>query len=405
MYGPPELALAEELAGRAGIAVDNALLYKDVERADRQKNEFLSMLAHELRNPLAPIRNAAEVLRLSGPDQPQVRWAREVIDRQLSHLVRLVDDLLDVSRITRGKIVLKLEPTDLAEVVQHALEASRPAIQQAKHRLDVTVPSEPIWVNGDPARLTQVLTNLLNNAGKYTDEGGRVTLTLARENGEAVVRVRDTGIGIPPEMLDSVFELFTQVDRSLDRAQGGLGIGLTLVKRLVTKHGGKVEAHSGGLGQGSEFVVRLPVMAEAPSAVTSKPTGRPEAGGCLRVLLVDDNVDGANSLATLVRLAGHETRVAHDGPGALETAAAFGPQVVILDIGLPGLSGYEVARRLRADPRLGGMSLVAVTGYGRDEDREQSRQAGFDHHLTKPVEFSELLGLLKPPKVAVTAER
>jgi signal transduction histidine kinase len=403
-HDPSEFALAEDLAGRAGIALDNARLYKDVERADRQKNEFLSMLAHELRNPLAPIRNAAEVLRLSGPEQPQVRWAREVIDRQLSHLVRLVDDLLDVSRITRGKITLKPEPTDLAVVVQHAIEASRPTIEQARHRLEVHVPPEPVWVTGDPARLTQVLTNLLNNAAKYTEEGGRVALTLAREGGEAVVRVRDTGVGIPAEMLGAVFDLFTQVDRSLDRSQGGLGIGLTLVKRLVSKHGGTVEAYSSGPGQGSEFVVRLPVLAEAPLTVPTQPTGRLAVAEGLRVLLVDDNVDGADSLATLVRLAGHDTRVAHDGPGALEAAAAFRPQVVVLDIGLPGLTGYEVARRLRADPDLSGVALVAVTGYGRDEDRERSREAGFDHHLTKPVEFALLLDLLKPP-AAVPAGR
>ncbi|HET6576512.1 MAG TPA: response regulator [Fimbriiglobus sp.] len=396
-HDPSEFALAEDLAGRAGIALDNARLYKDVERADRQKNEFLSMLAHELRNPLAPIRNAAEVLRLAGPEQPQVRWAREVIDRQLSHLVRLVDDLLDVSRITRGKITLKPEPTDLAVVVQHAIEASRPAIEQAKHRLEVHVPPEPVWVTGDPARLTQVLTNLLNNAAKYTEEGGRVALGLAREGGEAVVRVRDTGVGIPAEMLGSVFDLFTQVDRSLDRSQGGLGIGLTLVKRLVTKHGGTVEARSDGPGRGSEFVVRLPVLAGAPPAAAVPQPGRPTAACGLRVLLVDDNVDGADSLAALVRLAGHDARVAHDGPGALATAAAFRPQVVVLDIGLPGLSGYEVARRLRANLDLSGAVLVAVTGYGRDEDREQAREAGFDHHLVKPVDFAQLLDLLRPP--------
>jgi signal transduction histidine kinase/DNA-binding response OmpR family regulator len=400
-----EFALAEDLAGRAGIALDNARLYKDVERADRQKNEFLSMLAHELRNPLAPIRNAAEVLRLSGLDQPQVRWAREVIDRQLSHLVRLVDDLLDVSRITRGKIALKPEPTDLAVVVQHAVEASRPVIEQANHRLEVHVPPEPVWVNGDPARMTQVLTNLLNNAAKYTEEGGRVILTLTRQGGEAVVQVRDTGVGIPAEMLGAVFDLFTQVDRSLDRAQGGLGIGLTLVKRLVAKHGGTVEAHSEGPGKGSEFVVRLPLLAGPPPVVPIQSAGRPTVGAGLRVLLVDDNVDGADSLAALVRLAGHDTRVAHDGPGALAAAADFRPHVVVLDIGLPGLTGYEVARRLRDDPHLAGVSLVAVTGYGRDEDREQARQAGFDHHLVKPVVFAELLGLLTPPKAAAPLGR
>jgi signal transduction histidine kinase/DNA-binding response OmpR family regulator len=404
-HEPADLALAEDLASRAGIALDNARLYKDVERADRQKNEFLSMLAHELRNPLAPIRNAAEVLRLSGHEQPQVRWAREVIDRQLGHLVRLVDDLLDVSRITRGKIQLKLEPVDVGVVVGHAVEASRPVIEQAKHRLEVNLPPQPVWVNGDPARLTQVLTNLLNNAAKYTEEGGRIVLTLDREGGEAVIRVQDTGVGIPPEMLSAVFDLFTQVDRSLDRSQGGLGVGLTLVRRLVEMHGGVVEAHSEGLGQGAEFVVRLPALtgAAAPPPVGN---ARPaSASGSLRILLVDDNTDGAESLATLLRLAGHETRVAHDGPEALGTAADFRPQVVVLDIGLPGMDGYEVARRLRADPKLGMVVLVAVTGYGRDRDRQRSREAGFDHHLVKPVEFAQLLHVLTPLRAAATAGR
>jgi signal transduction histidine kinase/DNA-binding response OmpR family regulator len=404
-HEPADLALAEDLASRAGIALDNARLYKDVERADRQKNEFLSMLAHELRNPLAPIRNAAEVLRLSGPDQPQVRWAREVIDRQLSHLVRLVDDLLDVSRITRGKIQLKPEPVDLAAVVGHAVEASRPAIEQAKHRLEVALPPEPIWVTGDAARLTQVLTNLLNNAAKYTDPGGRVALVLAREGGEAVVRVWDTGVGIPADMLSAVFDLFTQVDRSLDRSQGGLGVGLTLVKRLVEMHGGSVAAHSDGPGKGSEFVIRLPALAaEAPAAGAN---GRPPAAaGRLRVLLVDDNVDGAESLAALLRLAGHEVWLAHDGPGALEAAASFRPDAAVLDIGLPGMDGYEIARRLRADPDTAPAVLVAVTGYGRDRDRERSREAGFDYHLVKPVDLAELhraLAAARPARPPVPA--
>ncbi len=402
-HEPADLALAEDLASRAGIALDNARLYKDVERADRQKNEFLSMLAHELRNPLAPIRNAAEVLRMSGPDQPQVRWAREVIDRQLSHLVRLVDDLLDVSRITRGKIQLKPEPVDLAAVVGHAVEASRPAIEQAKHRLEVALPPEPVWVTGDAARLTQVLTNLLNNAAKYTDPGGRVALALAREGGEAVVRVWDTGVGIPADMLTAVFDLFTQVDRSLDRSQGGLGVGLTLVKRLVEMHGGSVAAHSDGPGKGSEFVIRLPALAAAEAPAAGANGRPPAAAGRLRVLLVDDNVDGAESLAALLRLAGHEVWLAHDGPGALEAAAGFRPDAAVLDIGLPGMDGYEVARRLRADPAAAPAVLVAVTGYGRDRDRERSREAGFDYHLVKPVDLAELHRALAAARPAVPA--
>jgi signal transduction histidine kinase/DNA-binding response OmpR family regulator len=394
-HQPADIALAEDLAARAAIALDNARLYKEVETADRQKNEFLSMLAHELRNPLAPIQYAAEVLRLRGPEQAELRWAREVIDRQVKHLVRLVDDLLDVSRITRGKIRLQPQPLDLAEVVAHAVEAGRPAVEAAQHRLEVAVPSDPVWVNGDAARLTQVLTNLLNNAAKYTDPGGRITLTLAREGGEAVLRVRDSGVGIPADMLSKVFDLFTQVDRSLDRSQGGLGIGLTLVHRLVQMHGGTVEAHSDGPGTGSEFVARLPALPGPP--------GGPDPGDGARdrpparapsVLLVEDNRDGAESLASLLRMAGHQVRVTHDGPTAVEAAAEASPDVVVLDIGLPGFDGYEVARRLRDLPNTRGAVLVAMTGYGGEDDYRRSREAGFDHHLVKPVEFGALRRVL-----------
>jgi signal transduction histidine kinase/DNA-binding NarL/FixJ family response regulator len=279
-HDPADVALAEDLASRAAIALDNARLYKEVETADRQKNEFLSMLAHELRNPLAPIRNAAEVLRLKGPEQPQIRWAREVIDRQTSHLVRLVDDLLDVSRITKGKIRLVCQPTDLGEVLAHAVEASRPLIEQSRHRLEVALPPAPVRLHGDPARLVQVFTNLLNNAAKYTEDGGQIWLSGAAEGVEAVVRVRDTGVGIPPDMLAAVFDLFIQADRSLERSQGGLGVGLTLVKRLVEKHGGRVEALSAGLGKGSEFVVRIPIQ-ESPPADSPTPAADQRAAAPL----------------------------------------------------------------------------------------------------------------------------
>jgi signal transduction histidine kinase/DNA-binding response OmpR family regulator len=391
-FAAAEVSMAETLASRAAVALENAHLYEDVQRADRQKNEFLSMLAHELRNPLAPIRNAVHVLRLQAPGDPQFGWARDVIDRQVKHLVRLVDDLLDISRITQGKIRLKLEPVEMGTVVAEALEASRPVIESRRHHLDVQLAREPLWVNGDATRLAQVLTNLLNNAAKYTDEGGHIGLTVGPEDGSVVCRVTDTGMGIPAEMLSSVFNLFTQADRSLDRSQGGLGIGLTLVRRLVDLHGGTVQAFSEGPGRGSEFVVCLPALAREAPGAAGPGDGEPAAapgGGC-RVLVVDDNVDAADSLGMLLQLGGCEVRLAHNGPAALEAAEAFRPQVVVLDIGLPGMDGYEVARRLRGRPGQRDSLLVAVTGYGRDEDQARSREAGFDYHLVKPVDLAML---------------
>jgi signal transduction histidine kinase/DNA-binding response OmpR family regulator len=390
-FGPAELSMAETLASRAAVALDNAQLYQDVQEADRQKNEFLSMLAHELRNPLAPIRNAVHVLRLQAEGRSDLDWARDVIDRQVKHLVRLVDDLLDVSRITCGKVRLQLEPVPLAAIVAEAVEASNPEIEAREHLLEVIVPPEAVWVQGDATRLAQVVTNLLNNAAKYTDPGGRIWLTVGQEDEAAVVRVRDTGVGIPPEMLSTVFNLFTQADRSLDRSQGGLGIGLTLVKRLVEMHGGSVEAHSAGAGRGSEFVVRLPAFAGGSAGAGLAGAEAPAAPGApCGVLLVDDNVDAAESLAILLRLGGCEVRVVHDGPSALAAALLSPPEFVVLDIGLPGMDGYEVARRLRADPATRDAVLVAVTGYGREEDQARSREAGFDHHFVKPVEFAAL---------------
>jgi signal transduction histidine kinase/CheY-like chemotaxis protein len=393
-FGPVDLATAEALASRAAIALDNARLHREVQHADRQKNEFLSMLAHELRNPLAPIRNAVEVMRLKGQVPPELGWARDVIDRQIRQLTRLVDDLLDVSRITRGKIELRTEPTDLGVVVAHAVEASRPFIELKEHRLAVSAPREAVHVVGDPARLAQVLTNLLNNAAKYTEMGGQIWLTLRVESGEAVVSVRDTGIGIPPEMLAAVFELFTQVEQAIDRAQGGLGVGLTLVKRLVELHGGNVRAISAGPGQGSEFIVRLPMLLTSVAGPANVPIHlRSSEAHPLRVLVVDDNVDAADSLGRLLELEGHEVRRVHDGPTALAAADAFRPDVVVLDLGMPGMDGYEVARRLR-DRDEAGVVLVALSGYGRDDDRRRARLAGFDHHLTKPAEIGTLRALL-----------
>jgi PAS domain S-box-containing protein len=370
-------------------------------QADRRKDEFLAMLAHELRNPLAPIRTALHLLGQPDAAGADARQAREMVARQVQNLVRLVDDLLDVSRITRGKIQLRVEPLELAAVVGRAVEATRPLIDANRHHLTVALPAEPLWVEGDPTRLEQVFTNLLNNAAKYTERGGSIWVTGERQGGAALVRVRDTGFGIPAAVLPHVFELFTQSDRTLDRSQGGLGIGLTLVKTLVELHGGTVEADSGGPGQGSEFVVRLPLGREAgaPAPVTGQAAGAGSAPGSpLRVLVVDDNRDAAESLAVLLRLWGHEVRTAHDGQSGLKAACSYRPQFVFLDIGLPGLDGYAVARRLREE-FAAGMRLVAMTGYGQEEDRRRSHAAGFDRHLVKPVELESLREVLAEPTV------
>jgi signal transduction histidine kinase/DNA-binding response OmpR family regulator len=395
-YTTAELALVEDLAGRAAIAMDNARLYESIREADQRKNEFLAMLAHELRNPLAPIRNAVELFRLHDLEKPQLQFAREVVERQVQLLVRLVDDLLDVSRITRGKVTLQKELVSVADVVARAIETSQPLIAARQQQLTVDLPEEPLQVEADPARLAQVLANLLNNAAKYTETGGRIWLAVAPDEEEVVFRVRDTGMGISPEMLSRVFDLFTQVDRSLDRSQGGLGIGLTLVRQLVEMHGGTVEAHSDGPNQGSEFVVRLPALmreqtqTQSTNGTAAARTATPNR----RVLVVDDNADGAESLALLLRLSGHHVQIAHDGLAALESAQSFRPEIVLLDIGLPGVDGYEVARRLKQDPVTQTIHIIAVTGYGQEADRLRAQEAGFDHHLVKPVDPEVLPGLL-----------
>jgi PAS domain S-box-containing protein len=374
--------LMAELRGRAEELAEN----------DRRKDEFLAMLSHELRNPLAPIRNAVHVLQ-EVEGGPELGMARDVIDRQVTHLARLVDDLLDVSRITRGKVALRREPLVLSEVIARAVETTRPLIESRGHAFTVEVACDVPELYADPTRIEQVVANLLNNAAKYTDTGGRIGLRSACEGHEVVIRVRDSGVGIPADVLPHVFDLFTQAERTLDRAQGGLGIGLTLVKSLVEQHGGRVEAHSPGPGRGSEFVVRLPVqLAPAPVAPSAP---RPAAGrGPHRVLVVDDNADAADTLALLLRLRGYDVRVARDGPEALEAAREFNPDLVLLDIGLPGMDGYAVARALRAGKAAGRVRLVALTGYGRDEDRRRSAEAGFDDHLVKPVAPDALLELL-----------
>lgn len=372
-----------------------------LEEADLRRNELLAMLSHELRNPLAPIQNAVSVMRLSGVSEPSLDWARAVIERQVSHLTRLVDDLLDVSRIAVGKITLQRKLLDVSQILTSAVEASRPLIDSRGHRLTVVAPPEPLLIEGDLTRLSQTLTNLLNNAAKYTPEGGEIWLTAGKEDGMAVIRVRDTGVGIPADLLPDIFDLFTQGERGLDRSEGGLGIGLTLAQRLVKLHGGSIEALSEGPGRGSELVVRLPLAAApAHSSLSSRGPAERRPEGFRRVLVVDDNRDAAESLEILLSLWGHQARSAQDGPRALALVADFEPEIILLDIGLPGMDGYEVARQIRALPAGRNALIVAVTGYGRSSDRLQSQEAGFDHHLVKPVQPEVLQELIASAKVA-----
>jgi PAS domain S-box-containing protein len=364
--------------------------------ADRRKDEFLAMLAHELRNPLAPIRNTVKLLRQTGASDAGSEWARDVIERQVDQLTRLVDDLLDVSRITRGKIQLQLEPLDLATVVAGAVETSRPMIDARRHKLRVELPRQPVPVFGDLVRLTQVVSNLLNNAAKFQEEGGEIFLTAGREDGRAVIRVRDRGFGIPPEMIGKVFDLFAQVQRTVDRSEGGLGIGLSLVKSLVELHGGRIQASSAGRGRGAEFVVSLPCSTQRAAETREVPALRvePPLANALRVLIVDDNRDAAESLAMVLALRGYDPAVCHDGQEAVELAQRTQPQVVLLDLGLPGLDGFEVCRRLRKQG-LDKAHIVAITGFGQDDDRRRSREAGFDEHLVKPVDPDLLMRRLE----------
>jgi PAS domain S-box-containing protein len=368
---------------------------------DRRKDEFLAMLSHELRNPLAPILNAALLLRLhsnrnrlQGIENPILQQSASIIERQVGQLTKIVDELLEVSRITTGRIQLHQESIALGFVVQNAVATVRSLIDQRKHELVVSLPTQAIWVHADAARLEQVVVNLLTNAAKYTDQGGHVWLTLQQEGEEAVLRVRDTGVGIAPEILPRIFDLFTQAVRSLDRSQGGLGIGLALVQRLVEMHGGTVAASS-ALGQGSEFVMRLPVVSPPPPQASSPPIETAQSTGpSLRVLVVDDNVDTVTTLALLVTESGHDVRTAYDGPAVLEAALDYRPNVVLLDIGLPGLNGFEIAKRLRQHPALQNTVLVAMTGYGGVSDLQRSFEAGFDHHLIKPGDFGKILQIL-----------
>ena len=369
---------------------------EELEEADRQKDQFLALLAHELRNPLAPIRTALDVLRQPNATGADAAQAREIAERQLRHMARLLDDLLDVSRIRAGHIELRKEVLDLGTALRSAADASRSVIDERRHTLTVEYPQTPILVHADPVRLEQILGNILNNAAKYTDPGGQIKMSAMAVGGDAVIRVKDTGIGIEPLMIPRVFDLFVQIERRTQFSAGGVGIGLSLVKKLVELHGGRVEAFSAGPGRGSEFVILLPAVkgTTLPDRADADASPDPAPRGALRVLLVDDNADSADGLALLLQLQGYEVRVAYDGERALETARAFRPDVALLDIGMPTMDGYELARRLHAAPETRHTQLIAMTGWGREDDQQKGREAGFSHHLVKPFEPSALERLL-----------
>src|SRR5436190_20976171 len=361
---------------------------------NRRKDEFLAMLSHELRNPLAPIFAATQLLALQSDENPIQLRARTVIERQIRQLAHLVDDLLDVSRVTTGRIRLQLEQVDLREIVQRAVESVRPIINRRRHELSISLPSDPVWLQADITRIEQVIVNLLNNAAKYTDEGGQIWLDVKQETGFAVLLVRDNGAGIAPELLDNIFDLFSQAKRTLGRAQGGLGIGLTLVQKIVELHHGKVAASSAGLGQGSEFTIWLPVVDTRISQESASSGSSDSVARGARIVLVDDNVDVIDMFATVLGLLGHDVQTASSGESALARAREFHPVIVLLDIGLPGMDGYEVAQHLRQQPQTKDAWLIAMTGYGQDTDRSRSQQAGFDYHLVKPVNAEELEQLI-----------
>ena len=363
--------------------------------ADHRKDEFLATLAHELRNPLAPVKNSLELMKHAEGNRDLMEKARATMERQISQMVRLIDDLLDVSRITSNKLELRTQRMELAPVLTQVVDNCRPECARLGHQLTVTLPPEPVFLDGDQVRMAQLFGNLLTNACKYTPRGGRIWLTAERQGSSVVVKVKDSGVGIPPEMLGKVFDLFAQVDRTLDRSEGGLGIGLSLVKRLVEMHGGTVEAHSEGAGRGSEFVVRLPILLTKPEGrPLSPPAGERVPAPVRRILVVDDNRDSADSLAQLLSLTGNDTRTAHDGEEGVLLAEDFRPDVVLLDIGLPKLNGYEVCRKIREQPWGKGMAVVALTGWGQDDDRRKSKEAGFNGHMVKPVDLTELMRLL-----------
>jgi signal transduction histidine kinase len=390
-----ELRVSERTAELEAAILSQEALARRLREADHRKDEFLALLAHELRNPLASVRNAASIMRMKEPQDQELMWCRQVIERQADQLTRLVDDLLDVSRITQGKIKLRMQTLDLAEVVSCAVETTRSLVEKHHHSLAVRLPDDKVLLHGDLTRLTQVVANLLTNAAKYQNDGGRIELSVQQHDGRVSIRVRDEGIGIAPEMLTQIFELFAQGERSLDRAQGGLGIGLSLVKSLVEMHGGNVTAQSEGLGKGSEITVRLPChrIPQIPVKTEDDPVVIGN-GAKRRMLVVDDNRDAADSLHMLMKMRGYEVQVAYDGVQAIEMAATYQPGVVLLDIGLPGLDGYEVCRRMR-EQGLTDARIIALSGYGQERDRELSKEAGFNLHAVKPVQIDELIKMIQ----------
>jgi signal transduction histidine kinase/DNA-binding response OmpR family regulator len=396
-----DLALADSLAGRAASALDNCLLYEEIQRADQRKNEFLATLSHELRNPLAPMRAALHMLRSQSVDPERTRSLLETMDRQVAQMTRLVEDLLDISRITRGAIELRRERLDVSSEIRNALESCQGQLEIGRHRLVVTLPGEPLQVLADRVRLQQILENVILNAAKYTDPGGRIEVSADGELSEVVIRVRDNGIGIAADKLLHVWDLFVQVDESPERIRKGLGIGLALVKDLARRHGGTVEAASDGLGRGSTFTIRLPRAGrqDAEPVAPVQAAAAAQATGAKRVLIVDDNVDAAETLAMMLELLGQDTRQAHEGDGALKAAVEFRPELIFMDIGLPGLSGHEIAKRMRGDLGMTDTYIVALSGYGTEEDRRKSLHAGFDSHLVKPLDPTTL------PTILEAAER
>lgn len=389
------------------LTEDYARLCEQLQESERRKDEFIAMLAHELRNPLAPICNAIQILQLNDDLNPATERVCEIMERQVTHIVRLVDDLLDATRIARGKIELRKELVDLVSVIRNVVEEARPTIDEARHQLAITLSPEPMMLDADPVRLTQVITNLLTNAVKYTPEGGQIWLSIRREDEQAVISVKDTGMGIPPEMLSQVFDMFAQVDRTLKRSRGGLGIGLTLAKNLVELHGGDIEAHSEGIGMGSEFIVRLPLAVNASAMVLPKPQQRKriKAKSVRQILVVDDTHAGVVTLSKLLERMGQKVRTAHDAQTALRSALEERPDLVISDIAMPHTNGYELARRLRLEKDLEGITLVALTGYGREADKKKAKESGFDHHLVKPVSVQALQEILDSlPDPAPTQE-
>lgn len=370
-----------------------------LKEADLRKDEFLAMLAHELRNPLAPIRNGLQILKMS-PQEKVSLETRDMMDRQLTHMVRLIDDLLDISRISQGKIDLRKQHVVLQDIIKSAIESSRPLIENGKHQLILDIPQEDIWLDGDLTRLAQAISNVLNNAAKYTNEGGKIGLTVSRNEGEALITISDNGLGIREDMLPKVFELFTQVDRNLERSQGGLGIGLALVKKLVEMHGGNIEAQSAGLDKGSTFTFRLPISKESPELEIVNNEVPPENSQThLKILVVDDNVASAKTTGWMLEIIGHQPILVHDGIEALETAKKSNFDVILLDIGLPGMNGYDICKELRKDIKFKDTLMIAQTGWGQERDRQLAREAGFDHHLTKPVNFDEFAKLIANKKI------